>query len=221
MPFLPYHVSKPKHKHNTMTKVETDILGTTVSVDVPSTVEEYNALDTSRPSAVLADAVNNTLQHSWKGEVRDKAAALVEEELGFKRAMKPGAVKKSGEAGAEVPAETVKDYFDRALSEGKATEEQLATILIKAASSTPFDPSPGERSGGSGRIGKEYYAAADGIISQGPDVVKKAVKKLEKLNAGVSVKFNEDGSVSRDSFASAIRTNAARKVAEASAELIG
>jgi len=215
-----HHAVNTKHKHKTMTKVETDILGTTVSVDVPSTEAEYNALDTSRPSAVLADAVNNTLQHSWKGEVRDKAAELVETELGFKRAMKPGALKKSGEAGADIPAETVGVFFERAKAAG-ITEEQLAAVLIKAATSTPFDPSPGERSGGSGRIGKEYYAAADGIISQGPDVIKKAVKKLEKLNVGVVVKFNEDGSVSRDSFASAIRTNAARKVAEASAELIG
>ena len=41
-----------------MTQKETDILGTTVKVNVPETDEEYNGLDTSRTSAVLGDAIN-------------------------------------------------------------------------------------------------------------------------------------------------------------------
>lgn len=203
-----------------MTQKETDILGTTVKVNVPETDEEYNGLDTSRTSAVLGDAINYTLQHSWKGEVRNKFVELVETELGFQRNMKPGAMKKSGEPGAEVPAETHTEFFSRAQAEGNHSEDALADLVRKAAEQCPFDPSPSERSGGGGRVGKEYYAAADSIIAQGPAIVKKAVKKLEKLNAGIIVRFNEDDSVSRDSFASAIRSNAQRKVAEAADELV-
>lgn len=215
-----FHTKQQTKQNQHMTPVETDILGTTVTVNVPETVEEYNALDTTRPSAVLADAISNTLQHSWKSEVRDKFVELLASDYGFNRLMKPGATKKDGTPGAEVPAETHKDCMDRALKEGKLNEDQVADLLRKAASAVPFDPAPGERSGGTGRIGKEYYAAADGIISVGADGVKKAVKKLEKLNPGLKVSFNEDGSVSRDSFASAIRANALRKVAEAQNELL-
>jgi hypothetical protein len=76
------------------------------------------------------------------------------------------------------------------------------------------------RSSGAGRIGKEFYGIADGIIEKGPEAVAKAVRKLKKLNPGLEVKMLEDGTVDRDSLAQAARVNYLRKLNESREELL-
>ena len=186
------------------------ILGYEVQLSVPSNTDEYNGMDKSRPNACLDDAIKYTILHGWNNDGRDAIVEVIERLTGVKRKMRPGTLKTDGTPGAEVPDETHKVYLARALAESKVNIEDTVPEVLAALSKIPFDPSPSERSSGAGRIPKEFYAIADGILEKGPEAASKAVRKLSKLNSGLEIKVLEDGTPDRDSLALAVRINAQR-----------
>jgi len=204
-----------------MVEIVNKILDYEVKLAVPATVEEYNALDKSRGNACLEDAIKYCVLHGWNSEGREEIVSVLETLTGIKRLMKPGATKKDGTPGAEVPAETPANYKARALAESNKSHEETIDEVTKALAKIAFDPSPSERTGGSGRIPKEFYGMADGLIERGPDLVLKGIRKLKKLNPGLEIATLEDGSVNRDSLAAAFRVNFVRKMAEAKDEILG
>jgi hypothetical protein len=203
-----------------MEKITNKVLDYEVPLDIPSSVEEYNNLDKSRTNACLDDANKYTILHGWNSDARDIIVEVLEKLTGVKRKMKPGAQRKDGSAGAEVPDETHKVYKDRALAESKKNHEDTVADVLNALAPLAFDPSPAERSGGVGRVRKEYYLIADGILEKGTDVAAKAVRKLRKLNPGLEIKVLEDNTPDRDSLAAAVQVNAIRIAKQASEDLI-
>lgn len=192
-----------------------------VPLSVPSTVEEYNELDKSRTNACLDDANKYTILHGWNTDARDLIAEVIERITGVKRKMKPGAPKKDGTPGAEVPDETHMVYKNRALSESGKNHEDTVPDVLAALAPLAFDPSPAERTGGgAGRVRKEYYAIADGILEKGAENIGKAIKKLTKRNPGLQIKLLEDGTPDRDSLAAGVQTDAFRIAKLASEDLL-
>ena len=174
-----------------------------------------------KPGACVTAANTYVRLHITNNEGRGVVVETLEKLTGVMRKMKPGAAKADGSPGAEVPAESDKLYKDRALAESGKTHEETIPEVTAALASVKFDPAPPERiSGGLGKVQKEYYAIADGLLEKGKDAVEKAIRKLRKLNAGLEVKALEDGTVDRDSLAAAVKTNAVRIAKQASEELL-
>lgn len=197
------------------------VMGYEVPLSVPDSIEEYNGMDKSRPNAALDDAIKYTILHGWNTEARDEIVAVLERMSELKRKMKPGPPKKDGTPGAEVPDEKHSQFQIRVFRDSNVTMEDSAPEVLKALAQIPFDPAPSERQAGPGRVQKEYYLIADGLLEKGNDSVGKAVKKLKKLNPGLDVKFLEDGqTVDRDSLAAAVKANAVRIAKQASEDLL-
>jgi hypothetical protein len=203
-----------------MEKITNKVLDYEVPLDIPSSVDEYNNLDKSRTNACLDDANKYTILHGWNSDARDIIVEVLEKLTGVKRKMKPGVPRKDGTPGAEVPDETHKVYKDRALAEAKKNHEDTVSDVLNALAPLAFDPSPAERSGGAGRVRKEYYLIADGILEKGPEHSAKAVKKLTKRNPGLQIKLLEDQTPDRDSLAAAVQVDAIRIAKLASEDLM-
>jgi hypothetical protein len=203
-----------------MVEIVNKVLDYETKLLVPDSVDEYNAMDKTRGNACLEDAIKYNVLHSWNSEAREEIVSVLETLTGIKRQMKPGATKKDGSPGAEVPAETPATYKGRALAESNKSHEETVDEVLKVLSKIAFDPSPGERTGGAGRIPKEFYGMADGLVEKGPEALTKGVRKLKKLNPGLEIATLEDGSINRDSLAVAFRTNFQRKLSEARDEIL-
>lgn len=205
-----------------MKTVQNKSMGLVVNVEVPDSVEEYNQL-AGRNDACLEDAIQYNLFHSFNSEFRNKFAEAVEKETGIARNLNEAAMAKSPERkdGKEKTKiyENPGSYIARVLAEKGVEASAFQDVGDRIARSIKFDPSEGTRSG-SGKVGKEYLAAAETIINAGPDKLEGAIEKLESLNTGLTIERNSEGGVDVDTLARAIKINADRKQRETVNELI-
>ena len=196
------------------------VLGYEHPLEVPSLANEFDSMPGCKTGDCVKAANKYVILHITNNEGRSVVVETLEKITGIMRKMKPGPTKADGTPGAEVPAESDKVYKDRALAESGKTHEETVPEVTMALAAVKYDPSPSERTGGAGKISKEFYAIADGLIEKGPEACTKAVKRLKKLNPGLEIKLLDNGIPDRDSLASAARVNGARVAKLASEELL-
>jgi len=83
-----------------MKKVQYESLGHLITVNVPSTIEEFDQM-AGKAGAALEEAIDHVVMHSLLGKVRPALAALVEEETKIKQTRDTG--RKTLVNGVETP----------------------------------------------------------------------------------------------------------------------
>ena len=194
--------------------------GTTVNVDVPETVEEYDTL-AGKIGMALADAISNCVYRSWNPAFgRAAVKRLCEKydvEVPQKHANgKPvfGAKKKDGTQSPILLGS--QQFVKHLLDEGTMSEDEWAEEATAIAKAVPFDPS--ESSGG-GRIKKEYLETAANIltaIENKQTTAKDFVKLIETNNPGFKV-----GEPTVENIAVAVKTDQERIANEKKAAYTG
>lgn len=194
-------------------------LGLTVSISVPETVEEYNAL-AGRENAAVDDAVDNTVYRSVLAEFREKFCEEVEKETGIARKRSPvlddkGEPKKDKNNNPVITFdETEGKYIARVLAEkGYDDAGTFQAIADAIATNLKFDPSVRERTSGGGKVAKTYVEAADKIIAMGEDKVQRAVQNLSSY-------LGREVASDRDSLAAAIKAREDKKRQEQINDLV-
>ena len=185
---------------------------------VPESAEEFDTI-AGKSGACVEEAISNVLYRGWNAEFRKGVQKAIKDTTGFERlVVKQGPPKKDGTTSPiyESEADYVKRYLAQEVGLGKTKDAVMADlngIAIGVAKSLKFDPKPSTRSTGPG---KEWEAAAQSTLSSinnDPARVAKLVAKLEGLNEGMEITVGEDGLVSVEELAKALKTNAARETA--------
>lgn len=200
-------------------------LGIDITISVPETIDEFNALDTTRPNAALDESINNVIYRDTLADFRDIFSAAVAKEttIARKQEQKKDSkgvlvtekVKVKNEDGTEseteqpvmVDTETDAKYFSRVCSELGVEPTAFQTLAEKIAADLKFNPQATERATKQpSKVAEVYLKAARDIIAKG---VQQAVAlKLAEL-VGAAVEPTEE------SLGRAIQLNEARKRAAA------
>jgi hypothetical protein len=161
-------------------RINVSSLGFSLTKEVPSTVEEYNALAPKRENAVLEDAINNTL---YRGTLAEFRGALLEE-LSTLTGVERGIVKPAtSEEADDAVYESEGKWWKRILaSKGITKNEDIPSewtvIAQRIMDAAGFDPSAKERSSDGPAIGKKDLAMADELIKRGPEKVAQVAAQL-------------------------------------------
>lgn len=190
-----------------MRSVTTSVLGMNLSVsNCPETAEEYDAASKAI-GACVDTAVDNDLQHSWKGRFRKALLSAVSKATGNARY--------SDEDGKFT--ETEKIYWARVQREAD-DKSVFQPIVDQVLAATPY-----EATGSTGRIGKAWLDQAETFLETvaGSDWAR-FVANISDKNAGFSFEFGEDGTTpTRESIALALKVDDARVSAETRASHFG
>lgn len=160
-------------------RIEVSSLGFKLTKEVPSTVEEYNALAPKREQPCLEDAINNTLYRGTLAEFRGAVLEELGELTGVERAVvKPAATEEDNDV-----YESEGKWFNRIkASKGIVKNEDLpaewSAIAQKHMDAAAFDPSAKERSSDGPAIGKKDLAFAKELLSRGEDKVAAVAGQL-------------------------------------------
>lgn len=231
-----------------MKEATKEVLGLNFTIhNVPETETEFNTLAGTRPdgqSPVLFEASNNIFYRSTFPDIRAEFLERLEKLTGIMRKTKPGPNKKDGSAGADQYDETEGKYFARVcatfkpegatevgvdkkyfqfladeVSSAKKTKKEGETTITLDEFLISFDPSAASRGTGETKIAKVYLDAASDFLKKDAAWQARAKANLEKLNPGVSIDENEDGTLKAESVAVAIKANEDRKRKSAVEEL--
>jgi len=162
-----------------MQRVNVSSLGFNLTKEVPSTVDEYNALAPKRENAALEDAINNTLYRGTLAEFR----GAVLEELGTLTGVERAVVKPAATEDDNDVFESEGKWWKRILaSKGITKNEDIpsewSNIAQKHMDAAGFDPSAKERSSDGPTVGKKDLAMADELIKRGADKVAQVAAQL-------------------------------------------
>lgn len=189
-------------------------------------------------------AINNEFYRGSYPECRAEFLERLEKVTGIARKTKPGPKKKNGEPGADVYDERETVYFKRVcvtyqpegadtpgvdvkffqsladeISNAKKTRKEGETVIQLDEWLIQFDPKAASRGDGTTKIAKVYLDAAGDFLKKDAAWQARAQANLEKLNPGVTIDKNEDGTLSLESIAVAIKANEDRKRKQAVDEL--
>lgn len=148
------------------------ILGYEVTMSVPESVDEYNALAPKRENPVLEDAIYNVAFRGMHPQVRDNFVEEIETLTGVER------INKGDEKHPKWESEVT--YHDRALasfikSSGRTESDIKAewlTIIQKHASAVVFDPAVREGTGEGPKISKTDLKIATELVEAPPQSAK-------------------------------------------------
>lgn len=190
-----------------MNRISVSTLGFDLTREVPSTVDEYNALAPKRTNPVLEDAVDNILYRNTFADFRSKFLDALEKQTGIGR-INHGTEE---EPQWESDARFMKRIIAQQVMDGSTEAAFRASVLPLAQQcmdAAPFNPAERESTGTGPTIGKRDLALAAQVIKDG-----KANVVASKL-AGI---LGRDVAVDEKSLARAIADN--RRALAAAAEL--
>lgn len=191
-----------------MKRVSQTLLGLSAFIQVPSTIDEFNTLLKGDGTA-LDYANDEAYYRGIAPKVRSAYITLIEKSLG-----KSPQVESEKTVGEGETAKVIKTYekdtsfLKRIRAEG-TTDEQLTPLLQKAFDVVGWDLSSTRASGPN----KKDLEAADFYISAvaaGESNWDRIVGNFETANSGLIVSREDDGTVSRDIMAEAVKVNRVR-----------
>jgi hypothetical protein len=151
-------------------------LGLEPKVQVPSTVDEYNALDKGRANACLEDAISHNLYHVWLSDWRAEFLKAVLEET--KVPWLTQTVKRGDKEVTEV-TETEKEYFNRVLLKLGKVPSAFEALAQRVAKTIKFDPSAHVRVSAPRAPSNKMINKANALIAARD--IKWAARKLASL----------------------------------------
>ena len=168
-----------------MISLKVSTSGFELTKQVPSSIEEYNALAPKRENAVLEDAIANTLYRGTFAKFRTAITEAIAKDMGVEWP-------NSGTKEKPVYMSEGK-FFNQLLASSGLSEEDFIAKYQSLAQSTmdaaPFDPSIREGGSSDGpKIGKNDLANAEALLKLGGDKVREVAGKLAaKLNREVNI----------------------------------
>lgn len=160
-----------------MQSYEANTLGIKYTVQVPSTVEEYNGLAPERTNPVLEDAIDNVWYRGGAAKARD---VLYDGILKAKGKSRP----KVKQGDKEVDAPATRANIIAELGEDENLED-YSSILEEWSSSFVFDPSAAPRGGGGAlTVTKKVEAMVKKIVDAGK-VAEAAAQLADKTGEPV------------------------------------
>jgi hypothetical protein len=190
-----------------MKSVTTTVLGMNLNVpNCPETATEYDEMSKA-VGACVETAVDNDLQHGWKGRFRKAFLTAVEKETGIARK-----VDAEGK-----PTETEKVYWSRANKEGH-NAQTLSDLIATVIAATPY-----QATGSSGKIGESWLKLADSYLETVDEAGwDRFVENIVATNPGFTFDYDDGASVpTRESIALALKVDEARIASEARASRFG
>jgi len=142
-----------------------------LTYSVPSTIEEYNALDPKRDNPVLEDAIDNCMKHKVLGKFRSDLLDTLETQFQIER-INEGTDKHpkwetDGNFMARLAAEVLKtrgkDPSDAASQSEFASE--LRATAQKVLNAVTFNVAAREATGGTPALAKTYLAWAEQAVA--------------------------------------------------------
>lgn len=187
-------------------------LGFTVGLSVPDSIAEFATL-AGGENAVLEMAIDEEVFRGWLPVFRTKFVTALEKSEAdggtgvARQVVGKGPKNKAGEQADLFEKDTA--YIKRVLaSADKATLQKLAQSV---ADGIKFDPS--ESSSSSGRIGKKYITAAEGItaaINAGASTWDTFMANFIAENPDFEFEFDAEGVPTLESVAQAMRADELR-----------
>ena len=195
-----------------MKRIETNINGIAFYVEQPSSIEEFNQLHGSA-TAVLERANDYINAHIILSKVRAKVAEKLTE-LGF-----PLATKLVGDK--EVTVKADKAWFDKAFATLAIAPADRAALVQEAADEVGYDVSGRQASSGATGVDKKAAKQLISAIGAGQSTFARVKGNLESRNPGLEIEVEEDGSITEDNLALALKTERKRVEATAAHGLLG
>lgn len=198
-----------------MIKQELPVLGFTVLVNVPETVEEYNSLAPKRPNAVLEDATASTCYRSVSPVIRDGLCSVLEADAPAGEGIKRKNFGTEEDPQLEKEGVFVKRAIQELMASRGETEAQVRAYLlpkvqaIADSDAAKFDPSLREGTGTGPAIGKNDLKLAAAVIADG---------RATEIAGKLSVLLGTTVATDEKSLARAIADNRRALAAKAAAE---
>lgn len=175
------------------------------TIEVPSTIEEHQAKHGGRDGVTLAKAINYDVAHTILGKIRSKVGdALVE--LGAKK-----------DVASTAPDGTITykaldtKWIDRQFVALGLTLPEQQVLFQKVADEIGYDVS-GTRGENKpyNQVDLKDAKALLTSISLGKSSFERVKANLEKVNPGLEVIAGEDGSISEENLAAALKVHRTR-----------
>ena len=192
-----------------MKKVSQTLLGLSAFLSQPETIEEFNGFLKGTGTSALDYANDEAYYRGIAPKVRAAYITAIGKELSKEPIIKSTKIVGEGENAKEVHTyEKDTEFIKRIQAEG-TTAEQLQPLLQAAFDSVGWDLTSTRSSGPNKKDldGADFYINA---VAAGESTWDRIVKNFEGANAGLSVSRDEDGKVSRDSMAEAVKVNRIR-----------
>lgn len=192
-----------------MKRVSQTLLGLAAFLHVPETIEEFNSFLLGTGTTALDYANDEAYYRGIAPKVRSAYISAIGKALG-----KEPLVMSEKTTGEGDSAKTVKTYekdtafLKRIQAEG-VTTEQLNPLLQKAFDDVGWDLTSTRSSGPNKKDleGADFYINA---IAAGESTWDRVVKNFEDVNRGLLMERDENGNVTRDSMAEAVKINRIR-----------
>ncbi len=159
--------SIPHKKRYTMQKTTFNVLGFDVTKDVPSTVEEYDALAPKRANACLSDAISTTIYRGTSPVIRADLVEIVEKLTLVPRINTGTEEDPQWESEARYVRRAILSYSKSANIPETTIRANLLPEVQASADKAPFPVAESEKSGNGPAIGKRDLQLADKIIAEG------------------------------------------------------
>jgi len=191
-----------------MKRISQSVLGLTAFLAVPATVEEFQSFLTG-DSTVLDYAIDEAYYRGVAPKVRTAYLAGIKEALGHEPKVLSEKTVGEGDA-AKVVKTYEKDtvFIKRIRAEG-ATDAELTSLLQAAFDKVGWDLSSTRNTGPNKKDleGADFYINA---VAAGESTWERIVGKFNDANPGLNLEIGEDGKVSKDVMAEAVRVNRLR-----------
>lgn len=190
-----------------------------LTYEVPSTVEEYNALDPKRPNAVVEDAVDNIMKHRVLGGFRSDFLDAVEKKYSIERKNFGTEKEPRWESDAKfmnrVIAEVLTTRGKNPSDAGAVAElrNELRDEAQKCLTAQKFVVAAREATGGQPALAKTYIAWAEQAIAQdgGTKLAGLLESVLQKTDPTATVTLTGNTADDTNTLARAIAANEKRK----------
>lgn len=209
---------KPKQQNNSMKTVSQSLLGITALLSVPASVEEFNTL--AGGDKILDYANDEAYYRGIAPKVRTKFLELIKAELEFEPRVVSTKKVGEGEKAKDVNVYEKDTVFIKDLKANKGvTDAQLQPLLQRAFDEVGWDLSS-TRSTGPNKKDKESAEMYIAAVTAGRTNWDRLCTNFEQANPGLSIAREEDGSVTPDVLAEAVKVNRIRIENAASAEML-
>jgi len=199
-----------------MKKVSQSMLSVSAFLSVPDSIEEFNSFLVGRPETALDFANAEAYYRGIAPKVRSRFLSAVAEATGI--APKVVSTKTVGDKTVEVfEKDTV--YMKRVKASGIA-DDVLVPLLQAAYDEVGWDLSS-TRSSGPNAKDREVVDFILNAITAGESTFDRVVANYERLNPGLEIERDEDGSVSPEALAEAVRVDRLRRESEAKTSMLG